>query len=262
MKPRESLSERIQARQTLMGFMQTQPNPALVEMAAQCGYDFLFLDCEHGLFSDMDLLQALQLLSALNVASLVRLKGHDAQAVGRLMDLGADVIVVPNVTSAAEARMLARAMHYPPAGTRGFAASAHRVTRYGMDAAVHVKDPRAGVSLLVIIESEQGVANVEEIVAVEGIDGVIIGPSDLSAGLGALGDYSSAVYREAVARVERAVATRGKTLGTAPHGDSTIEALIARGHRLCIIGADMPLIREAMSAQVMQAKSALATPKA
>jgi len=262
MKHRQPFKERLVAKEALIGFMQTQPSAVLVEMAVMCGFDFLFLDCEHGLFSDLDHLRALQVLGTSNVAALVRLRGHDLQAVGRFMDLGADVIVVPNVTSAEQARMLVRAMHYPPAGTRGFAASAHRVTRYGMDAAAHLKDPRAGASLLVIIESAQGVAQVDQIVAVEGVDGVIIGPSDLSADLGKLGDYSSPAYKEAVAHIERAVIARNKTLGTAPHGDSSIEVLIARGHRLFIVAADMPLIREAMSAQVAKARASLGQPEA
>jgi len=179
------------------------------------------------------------------------------QAVGRYLDMGADGIVVPNVSTAEQARSLARAMEYPPAGTRCFGAPLHRATRYGLDLARHVKAPREGVALLVIIESSAGVANVEDILAVEGIDGVIIGPSDLTADLGCARDFSHVAYVQAVARIEQAARARGKLLGTAPHPGSPVEALVARGHRLLIISDDVSLMREAMSAQVAQARACL-----
>jgi len=126
-----------------------------------------------------------------------------------------------------------------------------------MDLAAHLKSPRDGICLVLIIESALGVANVEDILAVEGVDGVFIGPSDLTADLGCAGDFSQPVYAQAVERIERAAAAQGKLLGTAPHPGYPLEALLARGHRLFVIGADMPLFCEAMSAQVAQAKSCL-----
>ena len=257
MKSRRSLHERLSTQRALIGLLQTHPNPALTEMAGMCGYDFLILDCEHGLFSEMDHVQTLQACGSTNVVAMVRLAGHDTQAVGRYLDMGVDVIVVPNVSTAEQAQKLVRAMEYPPAGTRGFGASVHRATRYGIDIAAHLSAPREGVCLVVIIESALGVANSEDILAVEGVDGVIIGPADLRADLGCAGDSSQPEYARAVARIERAAAARHKLLGTAPHPGYPLEALLARGHRLLILGADMPLIREAMSAQVAKAKSHL-----
>lgn len=255
MRPRCSLHERLSAQRVLMGFLQTYPNSTLAEMAGMCGYDFLLLDGEHGVFSENDYLHTLRALAATDVLAMVRLAKHDLHAVGRYLDFGADAIVAPNVGTAEQARMLARAMEYPPAGTRGFGASLHRVTRYGMDLTEHLKAPRGGASLLVIIESALGVANAEEILAVEGVDGAIIGPFDLSADLGRAGDFSQPVFAQAVERIERAATACGKIFGTAPHPDSPLEALITRGHRLLIIGADVSLTREAMSSQVSKAKS-------
>jgi 4-hydroxy-2-oxoheptanedioate aldolase len=254
MKPRRTLPERLSTQRALIGLLQTHPNPPLAEMAGMCGYDFLMLDCEHGLFSEIDHLQTLQALAAADVAAMMRLKNHDTQAVGRYLDMGADAIMVPNVSTADEARALVRAMNYPPAGTRGFGAPGHRATRYGMDLAMHLKAPREGVCLLVMIESAPGVANVEDILAVEGVDGVFIGPSDLTANLGSPRDFAQPLYAQAVERIERAASNEGKIIGTAPHPGAPVETLVTRGHRLLIIGADMPLICEAMSAQVAKAK--------
>ena len=257
MKPRLSVRERLSVRRALIGLIQTHPNPPLAEMAGMCGYDFLMLDCEHGWFSEMELLQTMQAIGSTEIAALVRLRGHDLQALGRYMDMGVDGIIVPNVGTADQARALVRAMVYPPAGTRGFAAPAHRASGYGLNLAAHMKSPRDRVCLVVIIESGEGVANAADIAAVEGVDGVFIGPADLSADLGCAGDYTQPAYQEALARIERAANRCGKLVGTAPHPGQPLEALVARGYRLLIVSGDMPLIREAMSDDVAKAKSCL-----
>ena len=144
--PGVSLKERITSQRALLGLQVTHPNPPLAEMAAMCGYDFLMLDEEHGVFSRQDYLQTLQAISATNTLSIVRLAGHDGAAVGRYMDMGVDAIMAPGVSSAAQVQALVRAMEYPPVGTRGFGASLHRATRYGMTLAEHVAPPqRRGV---------------------------------------------------------------------------------------------------------------------
>lgn len=254
---RLSVRDRLATQRALMGLLQTHPSPVIAEMAGMCGYDFLLLDAEHGVFSESDFLHTLRALASTDTLGMVRLAGHDTQALGRYMDMGADAIVVPDVSTVEQARALVRAMEYPPAGTRGFGAAAHRATRYGLDRAAHVSAPRSGVCLLLIIESTLGVANAEEIAAVEGVDGLIVGPSDLSANLGGVGDYSQPAYAQALATIEKAATAAGKLLGSPPHAGNPIEALFNRGHRMFILGADMPLIREVMCAQVTKARSSL-----
>jgi len=257
MEPRKSLKERIASQQALFGLQLTHPNPPLAEMAGMCGYDFLMLDEEHGVFSQQDYLQTLQAISATDTLSIVRLAGHDGPAVGRYMDMGVDAIMAPGVSSAAQVQALVRSTEYPPAGTRGFGASMHRATGYGMTLADHLAAPRRGVALIAIIESTSGVANIDEILAVDGLDGVLIGPSDLSASIGRPRDFSNATYTQAVARVERATAGSSKFLGGAPHAGNSLEALLGRGYRLLLLDAEMCLIRQAMSAQVKKARAAL-----
>jgi 4-hydroxy-2-oxoheptanedioate aldolase len=254
MKSHISIYERLLARPAVVGLLQTHPNLALTELVGLCGYDFLILDAEHGVFSDKDFTCAIQTLAGTDLVPMVRLAGCDAQSVGRYLDMGAEAIVVPNVVSAEQARDLVRGMHYPPHGTRGFGASTHRASRYGIELAEHLNDPRGGRVLMVMIESKQGVENIDGILAVDGVDGVFIGPFDLSADLGGAGNFSTPEYVEALSQVERAAVSRGKLLGTGPHPGHPVSTLLARGHRLLLIGADMPLIREAMLAQVSQAR--------
>jgi 4-hydroxy-2-oxoheptanedioate aldolase len=258
MNPKKTLRERLSSRRACLGLLQTHPNSVLAEMAGMCGYDFVLLDCEHGAFNEGNCLQTLQALAATGVPAMVRIVGDNPGAIGRYLDMGAEAIVVPNVSSAEQAKDLVRAMEYPPTGTRGFGASLHRATRYGMDLAAHLKAPREGISLLAIIESARGVANAEEIFTVDGLDGVIIGPSDLSTDLGYAREFSHPDFAQAVARIERAAATHNKMLGTAPYPGSPLGALVARGHRLLILNADMSLIREAMTLELTKAHSSLA----
>jgi 4-hydroxy-2-oxoheptanedioate aldolase len=257
MKMRRTLQERSAERKALLGVLQTQPSNAFAEIAGMCGLDFVILDNEHGVFTASQQLETLQVLGGAGIAALVRIESLDLQSVGRLLDMGADGIVVPNISTAAEARAAARAMQYPPVGTRGFGASVHRSTRYGLDTASHLKDPRAGLSLIVMIESKLGVDNVDDILSVDGVDAVLIGPSDLSANLGCIGDFAHPAYLDALRRIERAATERGKILGTAPHAGAPVDALLARGYRFLILGADTMLMREAVSGALAKAQSFL-----
>src|SRR5688500_12155312 len=99
MQARRSLDQRLSSQRALLGLLQSYPHPVLPELAALCGYDFVFLDGEHGVFTDMDYLQAMRAIGAADALAIVRLGDHDVQAVGRAMDLGADALVVPNVST-------------------------------------------------------------------------------------------------------------------------------------------------------------------
>lgn len=254
------LLERARPGRPLLGLLQTQPNAVLSELAGICGFDFVFVDCEHGFFSDADCLSALQALRATGTSGFIRIRGHDMQAIGRCMDMGADAIVVPNVSTAEQARAAVAARSYAPRGTRGYSAPLQRVTRYGLDMKAHLAAPEKSALLLALIESAAGVENIEEIAAVEGLDGLFIGPSDLSTGLGCLGEFEHLRYIEAVGRIESVAHSRGKVLGTALYAGTSVDALAGRGHEFLVIGADMALMREAMTTLVSKTRVEAALP--
>src|SRR5688572_1343315 len=133
MKPHLTFQERLSAGPPLLGFLQTQPSPAVAELAGMCGFDFVILDGEHGVFDPRDYLHALQALAAADVLCVVRVPSPNTLSLGWYLDLGADAILVPQVSTAEQAQALARAMEYAPTGTRGFGATMHRSTRYGLD---------------------------------------------------------------------------------------------------------------------------------
>lgn len=259
MAKRTTIHDRLAAQPALLGLLQTYPNLVTTEMAAECGYDFVFLDCEHGLFDDKDCFHAIQVSQAHGMAALVRVRGHDLTAIARFADMGADAILVPQVETAVQAQALAKALVYPPAGTRGYAAPGQRATRFGLQAANHLATQRTEIFFGVIIESRLGVENSDAILTVNGVDAVIIGPSDLSADLGQVGDFS-AEYEAALHRIERAALDHRKLLGMPPHQGQSIDALQSRGHRLFIVGSDVSLLRDAMTAQLQTARATLAPP--
>lgn len=222
--------ERLSGRRALLGLLQAYPGALFAEMAPKCGYDFLFLDGEYGKLAEADFAQALQALESTEVLAFVRLAAHDLDALSRFVSMGADAIVVPHVSTAQQATDLVRAMDSAAAD-------------------------RARQCLIVIIESLLGAAHAQEILAVDGVDGVFVGPSDLSADQGRRGDYSHREYADALARIEHAAAVTGKFLGTAPHAGYPLAALLARGHRLFVLGTDVALVHDAMSAQLAQARA-------
>jgi 2-keto-3-deoxy-L-rhamnonate aldolase RhmA len=237
------------------GLLQTVPNPHVSYIAALSGYDFIVLDSEHGTFYEPDYLPAVFATGTFDLTTIVRLRGQDPTSLGRCLDMGIDGIMVPNVTTAHQATELVKAMHFPPKGSRGYAGSIARSSGYGLELENYrMPDP----FLSVMIESEEGVDNVEEIVRVEGVSAVVVGHYDLSASLGIPGDFAQPAYERALRRIEGAAATHRKTLGSAPHPDYPVEQLIARGHRLITLGVDTRLIREALTAQIKAGNQAIA----
>ena len=239
------------------GLLQTVPNTIVSYIAALSGYDFIVLDSEHGTFYEPDYLPAMLATGTFDLTTIVRLRGQVPTSLGRCLDMGIDGIMVPNVTTAHQATELVKAMHFPPKGSRGYAGSIARSSGYGLE----LENYQRGAPepfLSVMIESEEGVDNVEEIVRVEGLSAVVVGHYDLSASLGIPGDFAQPAYERALSRIEGAAATHRKTLGSAPHPDYPVEKLIARGHRLITLGVDTKLIREAMTAQIKAGNQAIA----
>jgi 2-keto-3-deoxy-L-rhamnonate aldolase RhmA len=226
-KRSRTLQERLAAKQALLGLLQMYPNRALEELADGCGYDFLMVDGEHGVFEEEDIQETLKKLEATEILTLFRVPKSEPLLAERYLDFGADVIVAPLVSTVKDAETMARAT----------------ASRKG--------------SLIVILETKRGVENAEEILAVAGVDGAIIGPIVLSIDLGIKGQYAHPSYAEAFSRIERAAAMNNKPLGTIPHGDYSLEVLAARGHSLFILTSDHSLLREALDAQADLARSTL-----
>jgi 4-hydroxy-2-oxoheptanedioate aldolase len=201
-----SLRSRALAGDRLLGVLLRMPSEELVEMAAIAGYDFVLVDCEHGPADVVPLRQHIAAARMYDVPVIVRTGSHDPQLTLRVLDQGAEGILTPHIDSVADARALVAASHYPPLGVRGFAAYG-RAGRFGeVPAAAHRERLLANTLVLGMIESPSGVGAAADIAAVDGLDGIMLGPADLAATSGP-GDPS---LEEASAAVHDAFSNAGK----------------------------------------------------
>ncbi|PRB07656.1 HpcH/HpaI aldolase/citrate lyase family protein [Microbacterium sp. MYb64] len=232
------------ADRALIGMWSCTGSPLVTEIAAGSGLDWLLIDGEHSA-NTLDSLQVqLQAVAAYPITPLVRVPWNDPVTIKQVLDLGAQNLIVPMISSADEARAAVAATRYPPAGVRGvgsaLARSArwNRVEGYLLQAAQHV-------SLTVQIETSAGVAAAAEIAAVDGVDAVFVGPSDLSASMGLLGQQTHPDVVAAVEHVFAAVAAAGKPVGVNAFDPAAADGYIAAGASFVAVGADVALLARA-----------------
>jgi 4-hydroxy-2-oxoheptanedioate aldolase len=221
------------------------------EVMALCGFDFLILDQEHGLGTLDVLAQQLQAVQTTETTALVRVPGQDADYLKRVLDHGAEGVIVPNVNTGDEARAAAAACRYPPRGTRGSAPTSVRASSYGM---VPDYAARAGDQMLVIcqIETVAGVENADAIAAADGVDMIFIGPSDLSNSAGHPGKMDHPDVLALIGRAEQAANKAGKPLGTILKPGVTLQQTYEVGYHFVAAGSDLSRLREGCVRDVKQ----------
>jgi 4-hydroxy-2-oxoheptanedioate aldolase len=216
------------------------------EILARCGFDWLLLDMEHSPNEVPDILAQLQAMQGAPTSPIVRPPWNDMISFKRLLDIGVQTLLVPYVQTEEEAKNAVAYTRYPPLGVRGFA-GAPRASHYG-----RVKDyarrSSEEICVLVQVETQQGIDNLEAIARTEGIDGVFIGPGDLSAALGHLGNPK---HPDVVAVIDKAIATI-KRSGKAPGiltGDETLaQHFVQQGCLFVAVGADQNVLRDSATA--------------
>jgi 4-hydroxy-2-oxoheptanedioate aldolase len=220
------------------------------EILAHCGFDWMVLDMEHSPNELPDILSQLQAMSGGSATPVVRVPWNDAVTFKRLLDIGVQSFLVPYVQTAEEARNAVAATRYPPHGVRGYA-GAPRASGYG-----RIKDYAhrcaEEMCVLVQIETVEGLKNLEAIAAVEGVSGIFIGPGDLSAALGHLGNPK---HPDVLKTIDQAIA-RIRACGKAPGiltGDETLARhYVEQGCLFVAVGADQNLLRD--SAQALSSR--------
>lgn len=193
-----ALKRRLRAGERLRGGLLRLPSEFLVELAGVAGFDFVVIDCEHGPADLVALQQHLQAADARGLPVLVRVGERDPGLVLRVLDLGAQGIVMPHVDSAEDARWAVRAAHYPPNGERGFATYT-RAGRFGATTIAEHLAASAETTLIVgMLETREACAAAGDIAAVPGIDAVLVGPADLSVSMGLTGGPADPAVREVI----------------------------------------------------------------
>ena len=245
-----NLKQRISERGPQFGCWLEMFSPIAAEVVAQAGYDFVLIDLEHGPGSYLDAIALMQAIQGRDCAPVMRVPSNDEVALKRALDTGVAGVMVPAVNTAAEAEAAVAACHYPPRGRRGMAAAIVRGADYGLRAAEYIES--AGEALLVMcqIESAEAVENVTAIAGIEGVDMLFVGPFDLSANLGHLGEPDHPEVRAKIARVEAAAQAAGKRLGAIPTPERSAAELVAAGYELIVVDADVLLLREGARASL------------
>ena len=202
----QSLKQRLQAGERALGVLLRVPGEELVEMAAVAGFDFVLLDGEHGPADVVELRRHVAFAAVHGVPVLVRVGSGEPALVLRALDAGAEGVVAPHVDTPAQARALVDSAHYPPFGHRGFATYG-RSGRFGLvEPREHLQRARAETLVFGMIESPEGVRQVEEVAAVEGLDGIMVGVADLAAATTA----DDPPHAEQVRRVHEVLAVKGR----------------------------------------------------
>jgi 4-hydroxy-2-oxoheptanedioate aldolase len=219
---------------------------AATELAAGAGFDCVLVDMEHSVISEGEAIGHLRAArSTAAVEALVRIPWNDAVMIKRMLDAGARSLLVPYVQNVDEARRAAAATRYPPIGMRGFAGS-HRGNDYGRrkDYA-HTLDEE--IFLAVQVESPEAVGNVAAIAAVEGVDCVFVGPNDLAANMGMLGQANAPEVRAAILSVVAPIKAAGKAAGMLDFNPESGRQWIEAGFDFVAVGSDTSLLSAALA---------------
>jgi 2-dehydro-3-deoxyglucarate aldolase len=238
-----SFKRRLGAGETLIGCWCSLANPITTEVLGLAGFDWLLLDGEHAPNDVTTFIPQLMALKDSASAPVVRPSWNDAVEIKRLLDAGFYNILVPFVQSADDARRAVAATRYPPAGIRGVSVS-QRSNRFGT-VADYFRDIDANITVLVQIESRAGMDAAGEIAAVDGVDGVFVGPSDLAAALGHLGNPGEASVQAAIAQVFDAAKAAGKPTGILTPVEADARRYLAMGATFVAVGSDLGVFRNA-----------------
>ena len=230
---------RLRSREKLVGTIVTLPTPSTAEILADLGFDWLFIDGEHGPLETREILAILQAVGN-QVPCIVRVPEAQEVPIKKVLDLGAAGIIVPQVNSAEDAASVVRSARYAPTGSRGVGLA--RAHGYGIRFEEYMATANEEIAVIVQAEHAQAVENIEAIIKVSGIDAVLVGPYDLSASLGKMGQIDDPLVTGAIDRVTDACRSAGIPLGYFGANADAVQPYIERGYTLIVAGVDTLLL--------------------
>lgn len=223
------------------------------EVVADSGFDWILLDGEHSPNEVPGLMAQMQALVGGTATPVVRPPWNDAVMVKRTLDIGAQSILVPYVQNAEEARRAVASVRYPPAGIRGVAA-ATRASRYGR-VSNYLKSADSEICLLVQVETRAALRELEAIAGVDGVDGVFIGPSDLAASMGHIGNPAHAEVQAALEDAVKRLKAVGKAAGILTLNEDEARRYMGWGYCFVAVGSDIGLLSRGADALAKKFKA-------
>lgn len=242
MTVRPGFRARLRAGETLLGTMLTMPLASVGEILSDAGFDWLFVDGEHGPLTTPDLMSILQAVGH-RTPCLVRVPAAGEVAIKQVLDLGADGIIVPQVNTAAEAAQIVQWARYAPAGSRGVGLA--RAHGYGRRFQEYVETANDRTVVVVQAEHIRAVENIEAIVQVPGVDAIMLGPYDLSASMGKIGRIDDPDVVAAIDRITTVCRAAKMPLGCFGVTTAAVQKFIEQGYTLITAGVDTLFLAQA-----------------
>jgi 4-hydroxy-2-oxoheptanedioate aldolase len=223
-----------------IGVFSTLASSTLVELLGGCGFDWILLDTEHSPNELGDVVSQLQAASAQPASMIVRPAWSDMILVKRLLDMGAQTLLFPSIGCAAEAAAAVSFTRYPPHGVRGVSGST-RAASYGLDTS-YLRNAQHEICVIVQIETVEGLRNLESIAAVDGVDALFIGPADLAASMGHLGNAQHPEVQGAIDDAFARIRAAGKPAGYLTLNEEEAKRRIAEGVEFIAVAIDTSLL--------------------
>ena len=230
-------------------------SPITAEIMSQAGFDWLMIDMEHGPVDILALIAQLQAMKGSGTAALARAPWNDFVTIKRILDTGVDGLLIPYVNTREEAESAVSACRYPPQGIRGVAGSP-RAQGYGQNVQAYLQQANNQILLITAVETPTAVANLDGILAVDGVDGIFIGPMDLATNMGHLGDPRHPEVQVAIAEIEGRVVETGKVLATISGSWEQAQQLYEKGYQMVTLMADGVSLAKLAAEKVAQFREA------
>jgi len=228
-------------------------SPFTAEIMSRAGFDWLIIDMEHGPGDILSLVSQLQAMNGTDTCALVRTPWNDFVAIKRILDTGVHGLLIPYVNTKEEAEAAVRACRYPPEGIRGVAGSP-RAQGYGQNVQEYLKCAGDEILLITAVETPEAVANLDDILSVDGVDGIFIGPMDLASSMGYFCNPAQPQVQEVIRTIESKTLATGKVLATTTATWEGAQKLYERGYQMLMLMADGVSLAKLAANKVAQFK--------
>lgn len=234
--PENRFKQRLKSGDTQIGLWVALGDPSVAELCAQMGFDWLVIDAEHG---PNGLREVLAQLRAIGTGShpVVRVRDDDRANIKQMLDIGAQTILIPMIESAEQAHEAVKSMRYPPQGVRGIGAALARASAYNA-IPDYLQTANDQICLLLQVESRAGLEALDDILAVEGVDGVFVGPADLAADMGHLGKPGAPEVQAAVTDALTRIRAAGRAAGILTSDRGLAKGYADMGVEFLAVGSD------------------------
>ncbi|WP_375261170.1 aldolase/citrate lyase family protein [Palleronia sp.] len=244
--PKNTFKVRLKSGETQFGLWLSLGDPSVAELCAGTGFDWLVIDGEHGPNGLRDVLAQLRAVGD-KTHVLVRTRDDNRAEIKQMLDIGARTLLVPMIESADQAREVVRSTLYPPRGVRGVGAALARASDYN-GVGDYLQTANDEVCLLVQVESMAGIAALDALLEVEGVDGVFIGPADLAADMGHLGRPGAPEVQEVVNDALTRIRAAGRAAGILTSDRVLAQGYVELGVEFLAIGSDVGVLRAGLTA--------------